>query len=266
MLLRTEWLSASTMVLLPAILMYLSSTNSGDTAPSNSDKARVCKVDNLLYCNYPLIVDLDEPFENYTESPEDSPTIQALLSAGEKVANDLGVDTGKEPFLWLNEEVGDLYKSGGFIIVDNETHAQVIFTGGENSVFPDMYVEKFNSYLKEEMSTHNESEILQLETEPNPYNYVNMNVFDLRIASFFLLFQSSAQSICQDRSEKMYFYLTRSGLRPLVYWIFQTIYYSFLGFLSVGVAVVVAEGTEKGLLYICMVSCRPGSLSRCFVQ
>ena len=223
---RKDMITIIAAILLPSVLMFLSATNSGlsPTSDINSIKIEECKADSFLYCNYPIQPVIDPIFfENKSK------TVMELEEAASNVAGQLGLtyDT------LFATNVSFPTRTGGLMTLVNETYATLRWFGqDENTKFSDLMIGSLNSELELVNST------IRFEYEENPFRYTGNQAFDLRFASFFLILQAVAQRITTDKTTNMYFYLTRVGLLPSVYWLCQYIYFMAIASLSIAMTLL----------------------------
>jgi len=88
---------------------------------------------------------------------------------------------------------------------------------------------------------------IRFEQVDNPYAYEGggESSFDLRIGTFILLIQIVGSQITNEKSTNMFFYLTRAGLLPSAFWIFQYLYWMAVSSVSIGLAALVGLMIDK---------------------
>jgi len=232
--LRSDYPSLLATLLLPSILLYLSSTNSGSIASSNSPTKLIeCKIDNFLYCNYPMTLDiiseLQDDFNNDTNSIKST-----LIEATNNVAEILG-STFDELFP-KNPMDDPTSKNAGDVKVLSNNTASVVWYNGENNAFAQNFVNLMNQELEKAGNP------IQFEEFDNPYEYERgMIGFDLRIGSFLLLLQSIGGHITSETSSNLYFFFSRAGMLPFAFWMFQYLYWMAVASLTIGITAIFGE-------------------------
>lgn len=235
--LRADIASIIAIFLLPSILLYLSSTNSG-TATTESTDLIECKIDNFLYCNYPMGVSVSSQFDEDFDSDVNS-TSTTFNVAASVVAEKFGSDY--KSLFGYEENADPTIKNAGTVTVENSTSATVFWNVGDNPVFTQKFITLFNEELK---SVGNG---IQFEETDNPYEYEASTAFDLRIGSFLLLFQAVGGHITSETSSNLYVYFTRAGLLPLVFWSFQYVYYMIIASIAIGIAAIMGVILDKDI-------------------
>lgn len=222
---RSDYPSILSILILPSILLILSS--SGGVSTTNENTLVECTAKSFLYCNYPMGISFDQSFYPL----ETNAAVATLKVAASNVAESFGSDYDT----LFPSEVEFPFKYGGSVDVKNDTDSTVTWYIGKSKSFPITFLDRLNTELESLGGS------IRFEEGTNEYEYEDPNVWDLKIASFFLLFQTSAQSITTDKFSNMYFYLQRMGLRTTVYWIFQYLYWMALGSLTILVTFVFSK-------------------------
>lgn len=225
--LRADLASVLAVLFLPSVLLFLSSTNSGSSITSNSLELVECKIDNLLYCNYPMTLTVASDFSNEFYQDVDS-VASTFRVAASNVAESLGSDF-ESLFVEGDEELEPTRKLGGMVTISNKTFASALWWTGENTAFAQMFVSKFN----EELSASNNN--IRFETSDISFDYDGGSAFDLRIGTFLLLIQIVGSQITNEKMTNMYFYMTRAGMLPVVFWSFQYIFWMIVSAFSIGI-------------------------------
>jgi len=168
---RTDLPSLVAVLILPSILLFLSSTNSGtDVSSVESLDLVECKIDNLLYCNYPMRINVNADFSedsyfNDVDSPSPEDVLSTLDKAASKVAENLGSDF-ESFFLFDGEEPNDpTTKVGAEVNISSPNAATAVWYLGENSAFAQKLVTLFNQELQ---AVGNDIIFEEIE---NPYQY-----------------------------------------------------------------------------------------------
>jgi len=229
---RKDMKTILSIILLPSVFIFLSSTNGGSSSVI-VDEFRECKFDSLVYCNYPISIVIPKFVqENRTDVVTD------LKLAAVKVAGQLG--SSFETI--FPENVDFPQRFGGKIELTNETAAEITWwSPDKNLVFPDRMITALN---KELTSLDNP---LRFKVQDSPFTFEGSQGFDWRVATFFALLHPVAIRIATDKTSNMYYYFTRVGLLPSVYWIFQYLYFIVIASLSIVLAVVISVGTGKDI-------------------
>lgn len=230
--LRADYPSLLATLLLPSVLLYLSSTNSGSIASSNSPSNLIpCKIDNFLYCNYPMTFDVISEFrEDFNNDINSIRT--TLIEATNNVAEILG-STFDE--LFPNPMDDPTSKNAGDVKVLSNSTASVVWYNGVNNAFAQNFVNLMNQELAKAGSP------IEFE-ELNNLNEYEMDIgFDLRIGSFLLLLQSVGGHITSETSSNLYFFFSRAGMLSSAFWMFQYLYWMAVASLMIGITAIFGE-------------------------
>lgn len=240
-LLRAEFSTLFVTIALPSILLYLASANSGSFSVQNSLDLVECKIDNLLYCNYPMAIRVHGANAN---AGIDS----SFQLAADNVAKTLSGGSLSSDQFFVKESSGVKVerpsKIGGEITIKDSdpNSAKASWYYGSNPSFASRFVELFNAELEAAGST------IQFEDNTeNPYEYDSSanNLFDVKVCSFLVLLQSVGNRITAEKTSSMYYYITQAGLLPSVFWIFEYVYWMTIASISIGVTALFAEVVGK---------------------
>ena len=220
-------------IVLPAVLLVLASTNSGSiTKTAKSNELIECKIDNFLYCNYPLTISVDGSIQDdyYNDTDGIKSTFNVAMS---NVAVALGSDMDIifKTDLYIENETT---KDGGMVEIDSFESASVFWYNGENNIFAQNFVNLANQELEKVGNT------IRFQEGDNPYEYEASGGFDLRVGTFLLLLRAVGNEITRERSSNMYNYMTRSGLLQSAFWIFQYVWWMIVASISIGITAIVA--------------------------
>jgi len=155
---------------------------------------------------------------------ETNPVVATLQEAASNVAQSYGSDY--DTVFPNNIEFPERVGAQIMIKSTNET-STVTWYYGKSPTFASTFITRLNNELKEL------NNVIRFEEGINEYEYEDPNVFDLKVASFFLLMQTVAQGITTDKFSNMYFYLNRMGMRTNAYWSFQYIWWMILGSIAI---------------------------------
>lgn len=231
--LRSDYPSLLVTLLLPSVLLYLSSTNSGSSIASSNSPTKLipCKIDNFLYCNYPMTFDVVSEFRE--DFNNDINSIQTtLIEATNNVAEILGMTFDE---LFPNPMDDPTSKNAGDVRVLSNTTASVVWYNGVNNAFAQNFVNLMNQELVKAGNP------IQFEELDNPYEYEMDIGFDLRVGSFLLLLQSVGGHITSETSSNLYLFFSRAGMRPSAFWMFQYLYWMAVASLTIGFTTIFGE-------------------------
>lgn len=172
-----------------------------------------------------MTIDTSSSFNNEFYSSDVSTT---FLAAAENVAERLGTDY--ETLFGDTAAEDRTVKVGGSITVQDATSADVVWWNGKNDVFAENFIKIFNEEL---LALNNDITFAESE---NPFLPPEDNSsFDLRVGTFLLLVQTIGGHITNEKSTNMYFYLTRNGLLPSAFWLFQYVFWMAISSVTIGI-------------------------------
>ena len=239
--LRADWPSLLAILLLPSVLEFLSSTNSGSiTTAAGSTKLIECKIDNFLYCNYPMRINVEPDFaEDFNNDVHSS--FSTFQMAASNVAIALGSDSDR--MFFQGDDTGSTSKDGGEVKISSLEKASATWFHQENSAFTESFVNLFNQELDALGSD------IRFEEAENPYAFEGKSAFDLRIGSFLPLLNTIGNDITNEKSSNMFFYLTRIGLLSSAFWTFQYIYWMIVSSATIGITALTAFVLDRDFDY-----------------
>lgn len=180
--------------------------------------------------------------------------------AASKVAQELGIDANA--FFPPGERDGiELHdyptkKIGGHIEIQNTTYATAQWYFGTNTKFEQHFSTLFNN----ELSLLNNT--IRVDAIDSPFNpnassgaeegdqQPPSSGLDLRVGSFLLLLQIVGGHITNEKTTNMYYYMTRIGMLPTAFWLFQYLYYLVLSLIMIGITTLVGLIVGKDVDFV----------------
>ena len=229
--LRADWPFVVATLILPSVLLFLASTSSGTiTTRAKSNELIECKIDNFLYCNYPMTFEIDWSIKDQYENDENN-----IKSTFEEAMSNVAIELGSDidtMFKTEKYEGSSTTKDAGQVKIESLDSASVFWFNGENDVFAETFINQANLQLEQIGNS------IRFEETDNPYEYEPGSGFDLRVGTFLLILRAVGNQVAQERSSGMYYYTTRSGLLPSVFWIFQYVWWMIVSSISIGATVL----------------------------
>ncbi len=178
-----------------------------------------------------MSIEVSDEFSQDFESNVDD-VAATFKTAASNVANALGSDY--DSFFYQSEighELGTS-KSGGSLTLLNSESAIAVWNFGKNDAFSEYFVNLFN---KELIAVNNNIQLKEIVIDTPPPT----QTVDLRAGMYLPLIQVIGNQVTEEKSSNMYFYSTRAGMLPCVFWFFQYAYWMVVSTISIAITSIV---------------------------